>query len=73
MPYANAGEIKLWYESLGEGIPFILTAHNHRRYLSFQAPYFAQFYRVIVFDRRGTGKSDGEPPVRSRIWRFFVS
>lgn len=61
MPYAQAGEIKLWYESLGEGTPFIIQSHHHRLYLSFQAPYFAQFYRVIVFDRRGTGRSDNPP------------
>ena len=61
MPYANAGELELYYESLGEGIPFIMPGHNHRWYLSFQAPYFAQFYRVIVFDRRGTGKSANPP------------
>jgi pimeloyl-ACP methyl ester carboxylesterase len=58
MPYARANGISLYYESLGEGTPFILPGHHHRWYLPFQAPYFAQFYRVIVFDRRGTGRSD---------------
>ena len=61
MPYANAGGVRLWYESLGEGTPFILHAHHHRKYITFQAPYFAQFYRVIVFDRRGCGRSDDPP------------
>jgi pimeloyl-ACP methyl ester carboxylesterase len=27
----------------------------------FQVPYFSQFYKVIVFDRRGTGRSDDPP------------
>src|SRR5215217_8271919 len=61
MPYANAGGVRLWYESLGEGTPFILHAHHHRKYITFQAPYFAQFYRLIVFDRRGCGRSDDPP------------
>lgn len=61
MPYANAGNVKLYYESVGEGTPLILHAHHHRKYLPFQVPYFAQFYRVIVFDRRGTGRSDDPP------------
>jgi pimeloyl-ACP methyl ester carboxylesterase len=61
MPYANAGGVRLWYESLGEGTPFILHAHHHRKYIVHQAPYFAQFYRVIVFDRRGCGRSDDPP------------
>lgn len=61
MAYAMAGEVRLYYESLGEGTPFILHAHHHRKYLTFQVPYFAQFYRVIVFDRRGTGRSDDPP------------
>jgi len=61
MPYANANGIKLYYESIGEGTPFILHAHHHNKYMTFQVPYFSQFYRVIVTDRRGTGRSD-EPP-----------
>jgi pimeloyl-ACP methyl ester carboxylesterase len=61
LPYAHAGNVKLYYESLGEGTPLILHAHHHRKYLPFQAPYFAQFYRTIVFDRRGAGRSDDPP------------
>jgi 3-oxoadipate enol-lactonase len=61
MPYAKANGVKLYYESVGEGIPFIMSGHHHRWYLPFQVPYFAQFYRVIAFDRRGTGRSDNPP------------
>jgi 3-oxoadipate enol-lactonase len=61
MPYADAGGIRLYYESIGEGTPFVLHAHHHLSYLPFQVPYFSQFYRVIVFDRRGTGRSDDPP------------
>jgi pimeloyl-ACP methyl ester carboxylesterase len=61
MPYANANGVKLYYESIGEGTPFIIHAHHHNKYMPFQVPYFSQFYRVIVPDRRGTGRSE-EPP-----------
>jgi pimeloyl-ACP methyl ester carboxylesterase len=61
MSYANAGIVRLYYESTGEGTPFILHAHHHLAYMPFQTPYFSQFYRVITFDRRGTGRSDDPP------------
>ena len=61
MPYASAGGIRLYYETAGEGTPLILHGHHHRSYMPFQVPYFSQFYRVIVFDRRGTGRSDDPP------------
>ncbi|MDP9356877.1 MAG: alpha/beta hydrolase [Chloroflexota bacterium] len=61
MPYANAGDVKLYYESTGEGTPLILHGHGHLNWMIFQVPYFSQFYRVIVFDRRGTGRSDDPP------------
>src|SRR5215213_3043921 len=61
MPYAKAGDVKLYYESAGDGTPFVLHAHDHLSYMPFQVPYFSQFYRIIVFDRRGTGRSDDPP------------
>ena len=45
----------------GEATPLLLHGQHHRWYLPFQVPYFAQFSRVIVFDRRGTGRSDDPP------------
>ncbi len=61
MPYANAGATRLYYESIGDGMPLILQGHGHMGWMPFQVPYFSQFYRVIVFDRRGTGRSDTPP------------
>jgi pimeloyl-ACP methyl ester carboxylesterase len=61
MPVANAGGLKLYYESVGEGTPLVLHGHGHLGWMPFQVPYFSQFYRVIVFDRRGTGRSDDPP------------
>jgi len=61
MPHADAAGVRLFYESVGEGTPLILHGHDHLRWMIFQAPYFSQFYRVITFDRRGTGRSDDPP------------
>ncbi len=61
MPFVNADGVKLYYESVGDGTPLILHGHHHLRWMVFQAPYFSQFYRVITFDRRGTGRSDDPP------------
>lgn len=61
MPYADTANLRLYYESAGEGTPFILQAHHHSAWMPFQVPYFSQFYRVITFDRRGTGRSDSPP------------
>jgi 3-oxoadipate enol-lactonase len=58
MPRINAGGVELYYESAGEGLPLVLQAHHHLSWMPYQFPYFSQFYRVITFDRRGTGRSD---------------
>jgi len=57
MPRVTAGAVELFYESLGEGTPLVLQAHDHTAWLFGQAPVFSQRYRVIVYDRRGTGRS----------------
>lgn len=61
MPYLEAGGVRLYYERVGEGLPLILQAHHHSAWMPFQVPYFSQFYQVITFDRRGTGRSDSPP------------
>jgi len=61
MPRVNANGIELSFESVGDGTPLILHGHHHQWYMPFQVPYFSQFYRVIVFDRRGTGHSSNPP------------
>lgn len=57
MPRVDAGGVELFYESAGEGTPLVLQAHHHLAWMPYQLPYFSQFYRVITFDRRGTGRS----------------
>jgi len=57
MPRVNANGVELYYEEAGEGTPLILQAHALLPWLQFQVPFFAQRYRVITLDRRGTGRS----------------
>lgn len=58
MPRVRANGIEIFYEEAGEGLPLVLQAHHHIAWMPFQFSYFSQFYRVITFDRRGTGRSD---------------
>src|SRR5512132_4043340 len=57
MPRVMAGDVELYYESLGEGTPLVLQGHDHTPWLFGEAPVFSQRYRVLVYDRRGTGRS----------------
>jgi len=61
MPRAMAGTVELYYESLGEGTPLVLQAHDHTPWLFGQAPVFSQRYRFLTYDRRGTGRSSSPP------------
>jgi pimeloyl-ACP methyl ester carboxylesterase len=53
--------VELYYEALGEGTPIVFQAHDHAPWLFFQAPVFSQRYRVLTYDRRGTGRSSSPP------------
>jgi len=56
-----AGDIELYYETLGEGTPLVLQAHDHTPWLFGQAAVFSQRYRFLTYDRRGTGRSSSPP------------
>ncbi|HUG16624.1 MAG TPA: alpha/beta hydrolase [Thermomicrobiales bacterium] len=61
MPRIDANGVELFYEQAGEGLPLILQGHHHLSWMPFQMSYFSQFYRVVTFDRRGTGRSASPP------------
>jgi len=60
MPKARVNGIELNYVEAGSGDPLLLIMGFGGDHLAwaFQMPVFAQKYRVIAFDNRGTGQSD---------------
>ena len=61
MPYAQAGDVRLHYESFGSGVPFLFvsgTGWPGEPWKLQQVPAFSDRYQVIVYDHRGVGKSD---------------
>lgn len=65
LPREKVGNIKIYYESYGEG-PVIIALHgftgSHVSWM-FQAPFLSEKYRFIAIDQRGHGRSskpDGE-------------
>ena len=59
MPYCQCGEITLYYEVQGEGLPLLLVAGLGGGTWSWygQVSYFGERYRTITFDNRGAGRS----------------
>ncbi|MBE0569390.1 MAG: alpha/beta fold hydrolase [Deltaproteobacteria bacterium] len=63
MPHADAPGIRTYYETHGTGFPLLLInglGSDHLEWL-FQLPAFEPHFRVVIFDNRGTGKSDVPP------------
>jgi 3-oxoadipate enol-lactonase len=61
MPYLNLPDTEIYYEVHGEGSPFLfcsVTGLDHQAWKFHQIPEFSRDHRVIVFDYRGTGKSN---------------
>lgn len=63
--FVNVGDARLYYETAGQGIPFVMihagVADN--RQWNNEFAFFAKHYQVIRYDMRGYGKSepvDGE-------------
>jgi pimeloyl-ACP methyl ester carboxylesterase len=60
MPYANLNGIKLYYKTYGEGEPVILIGGLGSQLQSWvtQIPIYSKYFKIVVFDNRGSGKSD---------------
>ena len=61
MPYLQRPDLKLYYEAYGEGPPFLFvseTACHGEVWKPFQVPEFSRDHRVIIYDQRGTGRTD---------------
>jgi pimeloyl-ACP methyl ester carboxylesterase len=60
MPFVKADEIQLFYEEHGSGPPLLMIQGlGYPSGMWFrQVPELSKYYRTIVFDNRGVGKSD---------------
>jgi len=60
MPRATVNGVDMYYEVHGKGVPLVMIqgfAGNNQAWF-FQTPVFKKYYKVIVFDNRGIGKTD---------------
>lgn len=57
--YVEIRGFKMYYETYGNGSPLLMIHGNGRSIndFTYQIPYFAKHYKVIVADSRGHGKS----------------
>ena len=79
--YARLGGDRIAYQVLGEGPPdLIMTTGNYSHVdMVWEDPgialflrTLASFSRLIVFDRRGTGASDPQPPGSLPPWETYA-
>ena len=60
MPKAAVNGINMYYEVQGKGVPLVMIqgfAGNHQAWF-FQTPVFRKYYKVIIFDNRGIGRTE---------------
>lgn len=68
MPFLKRHDVEIYYETYGQGTPFMFfseTACDGEVWKIFQVPEFSRDHMVITHDYRGTGKSS-KPP--SQYW-----
>ena len=60
MPTLSCNNLNLYYEIHGQGEPLLLIMGlgGQTNHWSLQIPLLKEYYKVIVFDNRGMGKSD---------------
>jgi 3-oxoadipate enol-lactonase len=63
MPWAEINDIRMYYESHGEGEPIVFAHGAGGNHLSWwqQVPFFRQKYRCVTFDHRGFGRTADVP------------
>src|SRR4051812_22248254 len=64
MPVVRAGDVDLYYETVGEGDPLGFVHGSWNDHSSLQPPVGAPVrasFRVISYDRRGHGRSEAVP------------
>lgn len=60
VPKAKVNGINMYYKISGKGVPLVMIqgfAGNHQAWF-FQTPVFKKYYKVIIFDNRGIGRTD---------------
>lgn len=62
MPFVRLHDIKIYYETLGDGPPLLMIMGQRRNHSWFyrQTPELAKHFKVILWDNRGAGLS-GKP------------
>ncbi|NHI92222.1 MAG: alpha/beta hydrolase [Candidatus Lokiarchaeota archaeon] len=61
MPFIKVNDIKMYYEVHGEGFPFVMIMGLTANVDWWDAPTIeklSKFYKVIIFDNRGAGRTD---------------
>ena len=72
MPHIDTGELKIYFEEFGSGIPIVFL-HGYtldRRMWRQQVEYFSKNHRVIVYDSRGHGLSAAPDTGYNRVNRL---
>lgn len=79
--YVSVGDADVAYQVLGKGPPDLLYSYGMGSHIEFawESPAYAEFYdrlasfsRLIMFDRRGTGSSDGVSRAAIPTWEEWA-
>ncbi|MGC8605188.1 MAG: alpha/beta fold hydrolase [Desulfomonilaceae bacterium] len=59
MPYEQLGNVKIYYEVQGAGTPLVMIRGlgSNADHWYAQAPFLAEYFKVIIFDNRGIARS----------------
>jgi len=60
VPFASNREVRIYYETYGDGPPLVLVHANpfdHRLFM-YQSARWSPYFRIVVLDIRGYGRSD---------------